>query len=140
MNYVLSQLLELDAHLAQQHSKHVSLSVSHVKEPPTYISPIMSVLSGLRGCLLEMKSLINKPGLPVITALRPDSISIAEIKHPGPVNRTQQKIILTPLLQLFLIGGRGPQTKGAQGTDYNLPKRLHRLFYAVKHYSQFSII
>jgi len=62
-----------------------------------------------------MKSLINKPGLPVITALRPDSISIAEIKHPGPVNRTQQKIILTPILQLFLIGGRAHKPKGLRG-------------------------
>jgi hypothetical protein len=81
----------------------------------------MSVLSGLRGCLLEMKSLINKPGLPAITALRPDSISIAEIKHPGPVDRTQQKIHLLPF---FLIDGRGHKPKGCRGliticlTDY----------------------
>lgn len=88
MNYFSSQLLEADAHLAQQHIKHVSLSVNHNEEPPTYISPIMSVLSGLRGCLLEMKSLINTPGLPAITALRPDSLSTTEIKHPGPVDRT----------------------------------------------------
>jgi hypothetical protein len=114
MNYFLSQLLEVDVHLDQQHTKHISLSVTHYEEPPTYISPIMSVLSGLRGCLWEMKSLINKPGLPAITALRPDSISIAEIKHPGPVDRTQQKIILTPLLPLFLIGGSGHKPKGCR--------------------------
>jgi len=29
MNYFLLQLLEVDAHLAQQHTKHVSLSVNH---------------------------------------------------------------------------------------------------------------
>jgi len=112
MNYFLSKLLEVGAHLAQEHIKHVSLSVNHYEEPPTYISPIMSVLSGLRGCLLEMKSLINKPGLPAITALRSESISIAEIKHPGPVDRTQQKIHLLPLL---LIGGRGHKSKGCRG-------------------------
>jgi hypothetical protein len=75
----------------------------------------MSVLSGLRGCLLEMKSLINKPGLPAITALRPDTISIAEIKHPGPVDRTQQKIALTPLLPFFLTGTRGHKPKQRRG-------------------------
>jgi len=61
---------------------------------------------------LEMKSLINKPGLPVITALRPDAFSIGVIKHPGPVNITQQKI---HLLVLFLIGGRGHKPKGRRG-------------------------
>ena len=112
MNDFLSQLLEVDDHLDQQHTKPVSLSVNHYEEPLTYISPIMSVLPGLRGCLLEMKSLINKPGLPAITALRPESISIAEIKHPGPVDRTQQKIHLSPL---FLIDERGHKSKGCRG-------------------------
>ena len=102
MNYLLSQ----------EHIRHLIISVNHYEEPPTYTSPIMSVLSGLRGCLLEMKSLINKPGLPAITALRPDSISIAEIKHPGPVDRPQKKIHLLPL---FLIGGRGQKSKGCRG-------------------------
>jgi len=31
MNYFLLQLLEVDAHLAQQHPKHVSLSVNHTR-------------------------------------------------------------------------------------------------------------
>jgi hypothetical protein len=108
---------------------------------------MISVLSGLRGCLFEIKSLINEPGLPATTALRPDSISTAEMKHPGPVDRTKQTTILIHLLLLvlFLVGWRGhKQTKVPQRTvriplrtDCYVPTRLHTLFCAVQHYSQF---
>jgi hypothetical protein len=31
--------------------------------------------------------------LPVTTALRPDKVSIAEIKHPGPVSIQEENLI-----------------------------------------------
>lgn len=40
-----------------------------------------------------MNSFINKLGLPATTALRPDSASTDWIKQPGPVNKTQHKLI-----------------------------------------------
>jgi hypothetical protein len=31
MNYILSQLLEVDVHLVQQYTKHVRLPVNHIR-------------------------------------------------------------------------------------------------------------